>query len=145
MLYREDGKDIGIDTGVGSKKSDFARKKIIFKPISDNIDIMIGNHTVHFENRKVFEVEKNDFIVREYSFRTYEQFRDKVKRADIIFKKNKLFKNNRGLATHWRNWLEVFEKDNLKDFYQNKIYFDKNRFKEAIGKGILVYDNTLEK
>jgi len=140
MPYRENGQGLDFDSGIGNEKNNFARKKVMFKPIADDIDIMIGNHTVHFSGREDMEVDPKALMIHEYPFRSYKQFKEKVVRAKEVFSKNAAFKVNKKLATHWRMWLDYFEKGELEDFYHDKIYFSRSRINNAIKHKKMVYD-----
>jgi hypothetical protein len=143
MLYRENGNGIDIDTGNGNKSNDFARKKIIFKPIADHIDILFGNHTVHFRGRRVREVSANNLMVREFPFRSFSQFRNKVCRMKKILYKNSLFIKNKNYCTHWRVFVEALEQNKLKDFYYKYIFFNSRRLNEFVRAGKIVIDDTI--
>lgn len=145
MSFREDGVWLGFDTGVGIGKNSFARKKIMFKPITNDIDISAGNHTVHFTGRNVMEIEDSSFIVREYPFRSYDEFLKKVMRVKDVINKNLTYQQNKKFGTHWRQWYEIYEKGGLEEWYNDNIYFSKNRLNHALKQGTLVEDKLLTK
>ncbi|PIS42778.1 MAG: hypothetical protein COT24_01745 [Candidatus Kerfeldbacteria bacterium CG08_land_8_20_14_0_20_40_16] len=143
MRYRENGKWIGFNTGIGENEHSLARAKVAFRPINENIDIMAGNHTVHFPNRVTRKVSKEECIVREFSFRNYEQFKAKVKRAATVFEKNVLYRSHKDYGTHWRTYLEEYQKGRLQEFYKNYIFFNEERLQKALAEGALVKDESL--
>ncbi|MBU0613562.1 glycosyltransferase family 2 protein [Patescibacteria group bacterium] len=145
MLFRENGQGIGFDTGLGHYEEGIARSKIAFRPVHRDIDIMPGNHTVHFPGRRVLKVPKKECIIREYPFRDYRQFEDKVKRAEVIFRKNQLYKGNKKLGTHWHAFLQTLRQGKLEKFYKNSIFFDKYHLQKALTARVLVRDETLAK
>lgn len=143
MLFRENGLQIGFDTGLGDSEEGIARSKIAFRPIHKNIDIMAGNHTVHFPGRKVRKIPKEECMIREYPFRNYKQFEEKVRRAEIVFRSNQLYRRNKKLGTHWHAYLKAFRENRLEDFYQTLIFFDRDRLQLALDAGTLIRDATL--
>lgn len=145
MSYRETGKWLGFDTGVGDQVDNFARKKIILKPVTSNIDIMVGNHTVHFPDRMVLEINPSQLMIHEFPFRSYDQFKSKIERARQVFIKNQLFIKNKNYGTHWRYFLDLLEKDKLEDFYYNNIYFDIPRLNKYIQEGKITKDISLSR
>lgn len=140
LLYRENGKDLGFDTGVGSGKDNFARKKILFKPVAEDVDILIGNHSVHFPGRKVIDINVREFIIHEFPVRSYKEFREKVVRARNVFVENNTFEKN---VTHWRTWIDLLNNRQLEDFYYKNIFFNKERLKSALDDGRIVFDSSL--
>lgn len=143
MSFRENGLSLGFDTGVGQGKDAFARRKIMFKPEAQDIDISPGNHTVHFTGRKVMEVMDDDFIVREYPFISYKKFLEKLTRVEDVINKNKSYQQNKKFGTHWRQWYQIYKMGNLEGWYQANIYFLRDRLQQALRQGILVEDKKL--
>lgn len=143
MCYRENGQWLGFDTGMGDGLNNFARKKVIFKPIYKNFDIATGNHTVHFEGRNVLEILSDKFIIHEFPFQSYERFEQKIMHTDKIFSINKTYIDNKNYATHWRKYLSLLKDNQLRKFYDNFIYFNEGRLQQFLDKKLLTKDTSL--
>jgi len=144
MHYRENGGGIGFDTGLGEAPNFPARNKIIFRPPQNKFEIMPGNHSIHFDGRVISEVPSTKMMVREFPFRSFEQFSEKVIRAKDVFAKNNLYRTNKIYGTHWRYFVNISINSNLEKFYYNNIYFDEGRLRQFLTDGLLVEDSSLK-
>jgi len=145
ILFRETGQHLGIDTGVGDSTNNFARKKIALRSISKNsdIDILPGNHTIHFIGRRVLEVQPDDIVIHEFPFRSYEQFASKVERISRVLLENELYSNNTEYSSHMRKFIDIARNGNLKKYYNENIYFNENRLVTALKSNQITYDSSL--